>query len=140
MKRGSKEMPNDPKVESATRTMRQINSAWLEGRIDDLARMIHPQIVMVFPGFAGGIQGREQFIEGFRDFSQNARILAFREHDLDADVVGNTAAVSFRYEMVYERPKNQYRSTGRDLWVLQNLNDKWIGVWRTMLDMEEQPA
>ena len=133
-------MAHDPEQNSAASTMRQINSAWLEGRIDDLARMVHPQIVMVFPGFAGRIQGRDQLIEGFRDFSQNARILAFREHDLDADVVGNTAVVSFRYEMVYERPKNQYRSTGRDLWVLQNHNNEWIGVWRTMLDMEEQPA
>ena len=133
-------MPADPKAESAASTMRQINSAWLEGRIDILAGMVHPEITMVFPGFAGRIQGREPFIEGFRDFSQNARILEFREHDLQADVVGNTAVVSFRYEMVYERSNSRYRSTGRDLWVLQNLNDDWIGVWRAMLDMEEQPA
>jgi hypothetical protein len=134
------EMPNDSKLDSAAGTMRQINSAWLEGRIDDLAGMVHPQIVMVFPGFAGRIQGREQFIEGFRDFSQNARILEFREHDLNADVVGNTAVISFHYELMYERSNNRYRSFGRDLWVLQNHNDEWIGVWRTMLDMEEQPA
>jgi hypothetical protein len=133
-------MPNDSKQESAASTMRQINAAWLEGRIDDLAEMVHPQIVMVFPGFAGRIQGIEQFIDGFRDFSQNARILEFREHDLNADVAGNTAIVSFRYEMVYVRSENRYRSTGRDLWVLQNHNNEWIGVWRTMLDMEEQPA
>src|ERR1700756_5747617 len=106
------EMPNDSKQESAARMMREINSAWLEGRIDDLAGMVHPQIVMVFPGFAGRIQGREQFIEGFRDFSQNARILEFREHDLDADVAGSTAVVSFRYEMVYERSENRYRAIG----------------------------
>jgi hypothetical protein len=133
-------MSNEFKLESAASTVRQINSAWLEGRIDDLAGMVHPQITMVFPGFAGRIQGREQFIEGFRDFSQNARILEFNEYDLNADVAGNTAVVSFRYEMVYERSENRYRSTGRDLWVLQNHNEKWIGVWRTMLDMEEQPA
>ena len=133
-------MPTESKQESAASTMRQINSAWLEGRIDDLAGMVHPQIVMVFPGFAGRIQGREQFIEGFRDFSQNARILEFREHDLNADVAGNTAAVSFRYEMIYERSENQYRATGRDLWVFQNHNGEWIGVWRAMLDMEEQPV
>ena len=126
--------------ESAASTMRQINSAWLEGRIDDLARMVHPEIVMVFPGFSGRIQGREQFIEGFRDFSQNARILEFREHDLNADVAGNTGVVSFRYDMVYERSENRYRATGRDLWVFQNHNDGWIAVWRAMLDMEEHPA
>jgi ketosteroid isomerase-like protein len=135
-----KKMPNNSKLESAASRMRQINSAWLEGRIDDLARMVHPEIVMVFPGFAGRIKGREQFLEGFRDFSQNAGILEFREHDLNADVAGNTAVVSFRYEMIYERSGNRYRSTGRDLWVLQNHNDEWIGVWRTMLDMNERPA
>src|SRR5215471_2959927 len=105
--KGSMEMPNDSKQESAASTMRQINAAWLEGRIDDLAEMVHPQIVMVFPGFAGRIQGIEQFIDGFRDFLQNARILEFREHDLNADVAGNTAIVSFRYEMVYVRSENR---------------------------------
>ena len=102
--------------------------------------MVHPEVVMVFPDFSGTIQGREDFLAGFRDFRRNASIQEFREHDLHVDVAGDTAVVTFRYVMLYERSGQRYRSTGRDLWVFQKQGGGWIAVWRTMLDMEENGA
>ena len=102
--------------------------------------MIHPGIVMVLPGFAGRVQGREHFLAGFRDFTDNARIHEFHEHDQQTDVAGEVAVVTFRYDMVYERSGSRYRVTGRDLWIFQQQDRTWIAVWRTMFDMEEQPA
>ena len=119
--------------------MRLINRAWLDGQVEDLAPMVHPEVVMVLPDFSGTIQGREDFLAGFRDFHQNASIQEFREHDLHVDVAGDTAVVTFRYDMVYERAGKRYRSTGRDLWVFQKQDNAWIAVWRTMLDMKETP-
>jgi prepilin-type processing-associated H-X9-DG protein len=120
--------------------MRRINRAWLDGHVEDLIPMVHPEIVMVFPGFAGRVQGREDFLAGFREFCQNAKIHEFREDDYQVDVAGDMAVVAFRYEMVYERPGGRLRSTGRDMWVFQNQGGAWIAVWRTMLDMEETTA
>ena len=125
---------------AAAAAIRVINQAWLDGRVEDLAPLVHPEIVMAFPDFTGSIQGREDFLAGFRDFCQNATIQEFREQDHHVDVAGDTAVVTFRYEMVYARSGNRYRSTGRDLWVLQKQNGAWIAVWRTMLDMEENAA
>jgi ketosteroid isomerase-like protein len=133
-------MVDESKREDAATAMRQINQAWLEGRVEDLAPMAHPEIVMVFPGFAGRIQGREGFLAGFRDFRQNATIQEFREHDLQVDVAGDTAVITFRYDMIYERSGKRYRATGRDLWVFQREGGAWIAVWRAMLDMEENDA
>src|SRR5262245_45669707 len=133
-------MADESKREDALATMRRINRAWLDGRIDDLAPMVHPEIVMVFPGFSGRMQGREGFLAGFRDFCENAKIQELHEHDHQADVAGDTAVVTFRYEMVYERSGKRYRTTGRDLWVFQNEGGAWIAVWRAMLDLEENPA
>jgi ketosteroid isomerase-like protein len=127
------------RVEAAT-VLRRINQAWLSGRIDDLVPLVHPGIVTVVPGFAAGIQGRDAFLAGFRDFCQSATIHEFREHDYRVDVVGDTAVATFRYEMLYERSGERYRCTGRDLWVFQRQDGGWIAVWRTMLDMEENPA
>jgi hypothetical protein len=42
--------------------------------------------------------------------------------------------------MVYERSGQSFRSTGRDLWVFQQQIGGWLAVWRTMLDMAEEPA
>lgn len=102
--------------------------------------MVHPEIVMVFPGFMGRIEGQEEFLAGFRDFCQNARIHEFRDHDYQIDVAGDTAVVTFRYEMVYERSGERYHAIGRDLWVFENEGNTWLAVWRTMLDVEEKAA
>ena len=133
-------MVEESKRDSTAATMRRINRAWLDGRVEDLAVMVHPEIVMVFPGFAARIQGREDFLAGFRDFCQTARIHEFREYDHQVDIAGDMAVVTFRYEMVYERSGGRFRSTGRDLWVFQSQGGAWIAVWRTMLDMEENAA
>ena len=128
---------DESRREDAAAAMRQINQVWLDGRVADLAPLVHPEIVTVFPNFAGRIQGREDFLAGFRDFRQNATIQEFREHDHHVDVAGDTAVVTFRYDMVYERSAKLYHSTGRDLWVFQKQGGGWIAVWRAMLDMEE---
>jgi ketosteroid isomerase-like protein len=133
-------MADEPEHDDAAAVMRRINRAWLDGNVEDLVPMVHPQIVMVFPNFGRRVQGREQFLAGFRDFCQNAIIHEFREHEHQVDVAGDTAVVSFRYEMVYERSGKRNRSTGRDLWVFHKQGPGWVAVWRTMLDLQENPA
>ena len=133
-------MTGQSKHDVADATMRRINRAWLEGDVEALAPMVHPEIIMALPGFTGRMQGREKFLDGFRDFCQNATIHEFRDRDHQIDVAGNTAIVTFRYDMVYERSGQRYHSTGRDLWVFQNECGAWIAVWRAMLDVEEEPA
>lgn len=133
-------MRQQSKRETAAATMRRINRVWLEGQVDGLESMVHPEIVMAFPRFTGRIQGQEEFIAGFRDFCQNAKIYEFQCHDHQLDVVGETAVATFRYRMVYERCGERYHATGRDLWVFQKQGNTWVAVWRTMLDVEEKPA
>ena len=130
-------MIHESKREMADATMCRINQVWLDGQVEDLAPMVHPDIVMAFPGFTGRIQGREEFLAGFRDFCQNARIHEFRDLDHQVDIAGDTAVITFRFDMIYERSGERYHSTGRDLWVFQKQGDAWIAIWRTMLDVEE---
>ncbi len=133
-------MKQEREHDDAATIMRRINRIWLDGQVDDIAPFVHPEIVMVSPGFMGRIQGAEEFLAGFRDFRQNARIHEFRDYDYQADVVSDTAVVTFLYDMVYELHGERYRSTGRDLWVFENHGRGWMAVWRTMLDMEEKAA
>lgn len=133
-------MPDSAEVEDAAASMRRINAAWLAGAVDDLVPLLHQDVVMAFPGFAGAVQGRDGVLAGFHDFCENAKIEHFREYDHRVDVVGEVAVVTFRFEMVYERSGERSRSTGRDMWVLQREGRRWIAVWRTMLDVQETPA
>ena len=133
-------MSLDSEVAGAAAAMRQINEAWMKGRLDALASMLHREVVMAPPGFDGRAQGHDAILAGFRDYCENATTLEFHEHDLQADVIGEVAIVTFRYDMVYERAGTRSRASGRDLWVLQKHSGTWLGVWRTLLGMEEHPA
>ena len=133
-------MTEQSQRESAELAMRQINAAWLHGQVDDLAPLLHADIVMVLPGWSGRVAGKQEFLAGFRDFLESSKIHEFNEEDIQADVAGSAAVVTFRYEMLYERDSTQFRSTGRDLWVFQSQGAAWIAVWRTMLDLEENPV
>jgi hypothetical protein len=67
-------MREESKREAVAETMRQINQVWLDRQVEPLAPMLHSDIVMAAPGFAGRIQGRDEFLAGFRDFCQNATV------------------------------------------------------------------
>ena len=121
-------------------TMRRINQAWLDGQPDDLAPLIHPAMAMVYPGFAGRGEGRNTIVAGFVDFCSNARVHSYREGDSQIDVAGETAVMSYNFEMRYERSGEKYLATGRDLWVFTRLEGQWLGAWRTMFDIVEKPA
>ena len=133
-------MNNQAVSDAVVETMNRINQAWLGGRIDDMAPMIHQDVVMVIPGFSGRTQGRDQFLKGFREFYQSATIHEFRETERAVDVVGDTAVVSFLFAMVYERNGGRYRATGRDFWVFHREAAEWVAVWRTMFDLDETDA
>ena len=121
-------------------TIRRINKAWLDGRPQDLASTIHPEITMVLPGFEGRIQGANSFISGFEEFCRTARVDSFQENEPQVDLIADTAVATFRFAMVYERDGSNYQATGRDLWIFTRHEGSWLAVWRTMLDLHEQPA
>jgi uncharacterized protein (TIGR02246 family) len=126
--------------EAVVAAMAAINRAWLDGRPEDLSPRLHPDVTMVVPGFVARVQGRETFLAGFVDFCSQATVHEYREEDLKVDIAADTAVVSYRYEMVYERAGERFRADGRDLWVFARGDGQWVAVWRTMLDSNEQPA
>lgn len=120
--------------------MGRINRAWLEGRPRELEGLLHPEIVMVLPGFRGRTRGAEELIASFEEFCTSATVHELDEIDLTADVVGDTATASFRFAMLYERDGCRYRATGRDLWMFGRERGEWRATWRTLLDTHEERA
>jgi hypothetical protein len=132
-------MDTDKRGEAALEGLLHINRVWLDGQVEALAALVDANIVMVLPGFAGRVQGRDEFLAGFRDFCANAQVHEFHDHGYDTDVIEDTAVITFQYEMIYERAGERYRAIGRDLWVFRDRNGTWIAVWRAMLELQEHP-
>lgn len=133
-------MADDASTAEVTAALDRINRAWLDRRPADLVPLFHPRITTVFPGFPGRAVGRDANVAGFEDFCTHATVHEYREADRQVDVAGDTAVVSFTYEMVYERDGKRNRAKGRDLWVFARQGGQWLAVWRTMLGLAEQPA
>jgi len=136
-------MPNDisqDEIRNLGESLRRINEAWLSRRPEKMKPMLDEKIVMIYPGFVGRLEGREAVIAGYVDFCEQALMISYQESDLQIDVVGATAVASYAFEMSYERKGDKYLSRGRDLWIFTRKQDEWVAVWRTMLDLTEEPA
>jgi hypothetical protein len=126
-------MPN--KNVEVHNTLGLINAAWREGHPLTMQEHLHPDITLALPGFAGAIHGRDVLVAGFEDFCKNAKILGYEESDENIEVVGDCAIATFRFKMLYGRSTYREQSQGRDLWVFRQIGDRWVAVWRTMLDL-----
>lgn len=125
---------------SPIETVQAINRCWESARVDDMRPHLAPQIYMAFPGFVGGSRGLDAFLDGFRDFVDNSTIVSFAVAEVEEEIVGSTATVTYRFVFRYERSGTSYVGRGRDFWVLQCDGDDWIATHRAMLEMSEEEA
>jgi hypothetical protein len=120
--------------------MERIQSAWRENRARDMIPHLHPDVTMALPGFTGVIKGRHILVTSFVEFSKSSKVILYSESDHEVQVVGDTAVVTFEFEMTYERGDYRGLSKGRDFWIFARDDDRWLAVWRTMMDVSDQPA
>jgi hypothetical protein len=131
---------SENKSQNVGDNLQRINEAWFSGQPEKMKPLLDEKIVMVFPGFVGRSEGQDAFIAGYADFCEQALMISYQESDLQIDVSGATAVASFAFEMTYERNGNRYLSKGRDLWIFTRRQEEWMAIWRTMLDLTEEPA
>jgi ketosteroid isomerase-like protein len=125
--------------EEVLRTMAAIQATWREKRPREMKPYLHPDFTLAAPGFGAMVKGRDLLIGGFVQFSDIAQVLEYRESDLDVQVIGETAVVTFRFDMTYQRQNHpREHSTGRDLWFFSRQDGQWVAVWRTMLDVVDE--
>lgn len=114
-------------------TIRAINAAWREGRVDDLGQYFHPSIAFVTPGFGQTVEGRDACVESYRQFLATARIDDYREDEPTLHVAGTTAVAHFHWAMTYGYEGRTWRETGRDLLVFTLVEGTWLAVWRMLI-------
>jgi hypothetical protein len=120
------------------RTLATMNALWRNGNPSAMNQYLHPEVTMALPGFGGKVEGMEPLIASYVEFCANARVLEYKESDEMIQVVGEVAVATYRFSMVYERASYRERSRGRDFWIFNRIGDKWLAVWRTMMDLEAE--
>lgn len=115
-----------------------INAAWREGHPSSMRKYLHPQIVIVPPGFNESLHGSQILVSSFEEFCANAKVLEYEETGEHIDVVDDCAVASYRFRMLYERSAYREDCSGRDLWVFQRQNGRWVAIWRAMLELKAE--
>src|SRR5215472_17472550 len=127
-------------VRAVVEALGRIRSAWREGRPRDMAELLDADVAMAFPEFTGRLEGRDALIASFEDFQKVARLLEYREGEVQIDGAEDAAVAQVPFEMAYEREDRRWRSTGWDVWVFARRGGRWWAIWRTLQGLAEQPA
>lgn len=123
--------------EEVRRTVAALSAAWQGRDYDALAQFFAKHVVFAFPGFSARLQGAHAVIESYREFMDRVTLTAYREDAAMIDVWGDTAVVTYRWEMAWLAGGVPNHEAGHDVFVLQRpaAGAPWRAVWRTMTFM-----
>lgn len=119
--------------------VREINRLWVGGNAEKLGEYFHEDMIMVSPDLKVIGKGREECVKGYIDFCQQARIANFEESKFAVDIWGNTASVSYDFDISYEMEGKNYNDTGRDLFIFScvETGGRWMAVWRILVPVKK---
>lgn len=112
---------------------RKLNRAWMHERHDELLSMLHEDMVIVAPDFRVPASGREACARSYADFTAQAEVVELKEYGFWSRLWGDTAIVSYRFEITYTMEGKEHRDAGRDLFLLVRREGVWLAAWRTLL-------
>ena len=119
--------------EMILRVIEQIKELWFNKKYDEIGEHVSEYVVVARPGSDIRIQGREAYINSYRDYDQAAQTHEYSPGEPEIDIMNNTAVAVCPFYVVYELDGKTYRENGRNLLVFSRSSDKWLVVWRTML-------
>jgi hypothetical protein len=116
--------------------LQKINDAWLAGEPERMQHFLYNDMVILHSNFKDKIAGRQECIDGYRDFAEQATVENFQILDVQVDLFENTAVTLTKYEMMYELEGKKYHDRGHDLFVFSRINGEWMPVWRTIIPLK----
>ncbi len=120
------------------KVVQEVNEAWVKGHPENLENFFREDMVIVPPDFQQRAVGRESCVASYKDFCRQATVQDFMEKDPGIDVFGNTAVVTYSFEIRYEMKGGTFHEAGRDVFVLLREGGNWRAVWRTMIPLPQE--
>jgi hypothetical protein len=110
----------------------RIHDLWLKKGYDEIGDLLLEDMVVAPPGFEKRIQGRQAYVQSYREYDQSAITREFTPGVPEIDVVGDTAVAVCPFYAVYEMKGQEYQEKGRDILVFSRAAGEWKVAWRTM--------
>jgi len=110
------------------KTLRDLNNTWTKGNPDDLKKYFHADMVAITPTDRKRREGREACVRDWVEFSKVAKIHSWKEIDPKIQIYGNTAIVTYYFELSFEREGQKMDFAGRDMYVFVMEGNRWLAV------------
>ena len=116
---------DDPIKDEVWMTLRSLNDAWTKGNPDDLKEHFHKDMVAITGTDRERIEGREACVTSWSDFANNAQIHYWKEIDPKIQMYGDTAVVTYYFDMSFDMGGQTIDMGGRDMFVFVKEGGKW---------------
>jgi uncharacterized protein (TIGR02246 family) len=112
--------------------VRQINAAWRGGKPEQIPELFHDRIALVGADGQRYGEGKLACADSYRSFCEQATVTHYQESDRQVDVYDAVAIVNYGFEIEYAIEGKSSRETGRDVFVLEKQDGRWLAVWRQL--------
>ena len=112
--------------------IQETNRRWMAGRASEVADFFHENVVMASPDGKVMVRGRHAMVESFEAYCARATTHAFSERSHEVVLFGNTAIVSYTFDVKYEIDGTVLDEVGHEMLVLRD-DGGWQVVWRMQL-------
>ncbi|MBU0742352.1 nuclear transport factor 2 family protein [bacterium] len=102
-----------------------LNRCWTTGSAADLRDYFHETMVAITPADRMPLLGREACVSAWTEYAETTKIISWQTHNPNIRVYGDTAIVTYSYEMRCERAGMSFRPSGRDMIVLVRDAGRW---------------
>ncbi|OGU35240.1 MAG: hypothetical protein A2068_11060 [Ignavibacteria bacterium GWB2_35_6b] len=126
-------MPRNNHQKELKSIVSQINKSWLNNDLKQLDNFFHENMIIADSNFNKLAKNKKECIASYESFIKQAKILKYEEQEINIDIIGNTAIVNYIFDITWEVNKNISSEKGRDVFVFECSNNKWLAVWRTLL-------
>ena len=109
-------------------TLRALNDCWTKGDGADLVNYFHKDMVAITPTDRNRREGGESCIAGWVGFARTAKVHHWQEIDPQIQLYGNTAVVTYYFDMAFEMGGLMIKMGGRDMFVFVKQNNRWWAV------------
>jgi ketosteroid isomerase-like protein len=112
--------------------VRESNRAWVSGSTKELAALFDDHAVVIAPALQGRVEGRDAIVASYASYNMHTKTHSFEEMEHQVDLFGDTAVVTYRFQIRYELLADGVvqDETAQEVLVLRK-TDRWRVLWRT---------
>ena len=109
-------------------TLRRLNDCWTKGNGKDLVNFFHKNMVAITPTDRKRLEGQGACVAAWSGFASMAKVRHFEEIDPQIQIHGNTALVTYYFDMSFEMGGQTIKMGGRDMFVFIKEGGKWLAI------------